>query len=203
MNSVEYSETKLIADNLERLDIRELKKAGLLSGRKSANITFKDGLIINLTAHISPVHDCSLHLSFPQQIGFGSTHLVVELDKCPCRFGGFRLWFLCPHCRKRVGILYKVKDIFACRHCHNIIYQSQLSGKSQLYSVHKWNKLRCKILELIPKTKRKVYAGQATRNNIKLANLIRQYDCLKGGVFLLLEKMQAREAKLRSENRYY
>lgn len=39
------------------------------------------------------------------------------------RFGGNRLWFACPSCRKRVGKLYQnQKGIVACRKCLGIKY---------------------------------------------------------------------------------
>jgi len=55
------------------------------------------------------------------------------------RYGGIRWWFLCPAqgCSKRVGVLY-LGHIFACRHCHNLAYETQnedrmsrLLGKAQ------------------------------------------------------------------------
>jgi hypothetical protein len=48
----------------------------------------------------------------------------VDLDQTPCHFGGLRDWFLCPVCTERVGVLYAARNIFACRHCLNLTYQS-------------------------------------------------------------------------------
>ncbi|MEX2367477.1 MAG: hypothetical protein WD601_12795 [Pseudohongiellaceae bacterium] len=41
-------------------------------------------------------------------------------------YGGERPWFLCPArgCGRRVAILYG-GAIFACRHCHGLVYESQ------------------------------------------------------------------------------
>src|SRR5271165_2605973 len=51
---------------------------------------------------------------------------AVELVRTPCHYGGQRTWFLCPAfgCGRRVGVLYS-GSIFACRHCHQLVYQSQ------------------------------------------------------------------------------
>lgn len=51
---------------------------------------------------------------------------AVELVHTPCHFGGERTWFLCPArgCGRRVAILYG-GGIFACRHCHQLVYESQ------------------------------------------------------------------------------
>lgn len=58
----------------------------------------------------------------------------VPLTYTECNFGGERSWFLCPAdgCDKRVGKLYKPPgaDLFLCRHCHDLAYESsQNSGK--------------------------------------------------------------------------
>jgi hypothetical protein len=48
-------------------------------------------------------------------------------------FGGQRYWFLCPHCGKRVGKLYRPRltDKFECRHCHRLTYaSSQVHNRS-------------------------------------------------------------------------
>jgi len=50
----------------------------------------------------------------------------VCLDWTPCRYGGERVWFLCPArgCGRRVAILYG-GSVFACRDCHALAYPSQ------------------------------------------------------------------------------
>lgn len=44
------------------------------------------------------------------------------------RFGGFRYWFLCPRCGRRVEKLYYAHR-WACRRCHDLAYQSQRLSK--------------------------------------------------------------------------
>ncbi len=41
-----------------------------------------------------------------------------------CNFGGKRPWFYCPHCGRRVAILYSAK-LFLCRHCLDLAYSCQ------------------------------------------------------------------------------
>ena len=50
----------------------------------------------------------------------------VYLDWTGCNLGGKRPWFRCPAlgCGRRVAILYG-GAIFACRHCHQLVYASQ------------------------------------------------------------------------------
>src|SRR5262249_39726998 len=42
-------------------------------------------------------------------------------------FGGFRQWFECPGCQRRVGKLYSPDPAsdFRCRRCHKLVYRSQ------------------------------------------------------------------------------
>jgi len=54
----------------------------------------------------------------------------VPLTTTPCNFGGWRYWFKCQFCQRRVGVLYKRGDYFACRHCQYLTYESRnLSGR--------------------------------------------------------------------------
>ena len=50
----------------------------------------------------------------------------IYLDWTPCHLGGQRPWFPCPArgCGRRVALLYG-GGIFACRHCHQLAYDSQ------------------------------------------------------------------------------
>ena len=47
----------------------------------------------------------------------------------PCNLGGHRHWFTCPHCSRRVAILYGPGKYFSCRHCCGLAYASQKEGK--------------------------------------------------------------------------
>lgn len=54
-------------------------------------------------------------------------------------FGGVRYWFICPHCKRRVGKLYKPenKDSFWCRHCHDLTYNSSQTHNQRVDSLSK------------------------------------------------------------------
>lgn len=52
----------------------------------------------------------------------------VEVVRQPCNYGGFRLWFVCPHCGRRVGALV-ADDVVGCRHCLRLGYQSERDGR--------------------------------------------------------------------------
>jgi hypothetical protein len=89
----------------------------------------------------------------------------VILTKTPCHFGGFRHWFQCPLCNKRVGVLYKVSYIFGCRHCFGLTYSSRkFSGMSKLISKVISNQ-ELEVME--SKIKRKTYRGNLTKKNFR------------------------------------
>lgn len=50
----------------------------------------------------------------------------VKLDRTPCHYGGYRYWYLCPHCGKRTSVLYRA-GLYVCRHCIGANYQTQLN----------------------------------------------------------------------------
>jgi len=53
----------------------------------------------------------------------------ISLMSTKTRFGGERLWFLCPKCHKRRGTLFKRNGELACRICLNLKYKKQRYSK--------------------------------------------------------------------------
>lgn len=49
----------------------------------------------------------------------------INLSKTACHYGGYRHWFQCPSCSKRMGVLY-CAGTYVCRHCIGAKYGSQL-----------------------------------------------------------------------------
>src|SRR5829696_5484481 len=51
----------------------------------------------------------------------------VELTWTACNFGGQRSWFICPGagCGRRIALLYGLGRYFLCRHCYDLVYESQ------------------------------------------------------------------------------
>lgn len=59
----------------------------------------------------------------------------VPITTTPCNYGGVRYWFICPltkngkYCGRRVGVIYKIGKWFGCRHCGEIVYDSQMQSE--------------------------------------------------------------------------
>jgi hypothetical protein len=74
-----------------------------------------------------------LHLSYSNSDRHGHTWYsnytvpVTYSHAGPCG-RGMRVWWRCPKCNRRCGILYMPpgSDTFACRICHDLVYQVQM-----------------------------------------------------------------------------
>lgn len=48
----------------------------------------------------------------------------ISIQLSACRYGGVRLWFICPKCGKRITNIY-VDTVVACRNCLGLRYQCE------------------------------------------------------------------------------
>jgi len=109
-----------------RIDIRYMRRNGMLKpgwtgtlrwsrgGEPSGSIGYvcwQDRVIFNYRHNDEPVEQ------------------VVYFDRTPCRFGGERLWFRCPHCSRRCEVLSIVGKYPGCRKCYRLPYQSQCDDR--------------------------------------------------------------------------
>ena len=114
--------------DMQPLDIRKLHRDGLLipgrtfgwhwtvNGNEVASIGMRtevDRLILNYRSRSNGGE-------------WQPMEYAVTLEWTPCHLGGRRAWFLCPArgCGRRVAVLFG-GSIFACRHCHDLAYDSQ------------------------------------------------------------------------------
>lgn len=49
----------------------------------------------------------------------------VPILHTACNYGGTRPWFACPHCARRVAVIYLRRGGFYCRKCARVAYYSQ------------------------------------------------------------------------------
>lgn len=108
---------------------------------------------------------------------------VIPLIQSDCNFGSTRFWFQCPvytngeRCGRRVGVIYKAGDYFACRHCYDLTYKSRNESRSNKFGViFKAVKIATKFEELEKKTKRMTWRGNYTKKYRKLINLRTQLE---------------------------
>jgi hypothetical protein len=131
------------------IDVNEMQRAGCLEpgwvggwqwtrdGEKVASITLR-------------AESDRLHLSYRSRVGSGEWEDVAEtasIARVPCRFGGQRVYLVCPGvvrgvlCGRHVAKLYGPGRYFLCRHCYRLGHASQ--GDSASYRPHRRaNKIR-------------------------------------------------------------
>jgi hypothetical protein len=121
-----YGSGRDCTDDYVRLDVRWLKRQGYVRpgwsgmvhwsrrGERFASVNIEAGEgHITLRYRTRPRGDDWQHRNYP-----------VAVEWTPCPFGGNRAWFRCPSCSRRAAILYGA-DLFACRHCLQLAYESQ------------------------------------------------------------------------------
>ena len=98
----------------------------------------------------------------------------IKLAKTRCNFGGFRYWFLCPRCERRVGKLYRrpLGEMYFCRICNDLTYVSRneppmwrSDGICYLLKTDRW------IKKIQSKVKHQTWRGRPTRKMRRIAKL--------------------------------
>lgn len=123
---------KATTSNLRQLDVRYLKRAGALVPGCYADMQWGADKEITASIRVRMITD-HVMLSCQTRTREGKYKEMVYpvyLEWTPCNRGGQRVWFRCPAvgCGRRVAILYG-GAVYACRHCHNLAYESQREEK--------------------------------------------------------------------------
>lgn len=140
--------TKTTTNEVKRLDVRLMRKQGLLKDGIKSNLRWTRNGKPNGEIGFNVAGDV-LHLVFNSRTRGEDWQLIeqaVPLDYTPCNYGGVRPWFLCPRCSKRVALLYGADALFLCRHCYNLPYQSQQQGTTDR-AINQKHKLGERIFE--------------------------------------------------------
>lgn len=116
---------KRTTGDLLALDIRKIERAGRLRPGQSFNWQWSRGGAVVANINIYTDTDrVTLDYRLKQQDGtWLAMHYPVRIEHTACHFGGQRAWWLCPHCGRRVAVLYGGQR-YACRHCQRLTYQS-------------------------------------------------------------------------------
>ena len=123
------SDRKTLAEQCMCIDIRILKRNGLLEPGSSGSWKWQNGCYVDFRTTFGAV-ELFYKISFNKQ-PLERVYTRVRLSWTPCNYGGMRPWFVCPakECKRRVAKLYIVRKDFLCRHCHDLAYLSQREGK--------------------------------------------------------------------------
>lgn len=117
---------KVKAEQLQRLDIRQLRQRGLLYvGTYSAWRWTRNGEPAGRVAFT--VNENSIGLAY--MANGRDTVQTIETTETPCAYGGSRRWFACPVCGGRCAVLFMRASRFACRSCQRVSYSTQSGSK--------------------------------------------------------------------------
>jgi hypothetical protein len=175
---------QLYADQLERIDIKDLKRNNLLDNQCSANLTFQDGLELNLNIYVHPTYGRAYISILNEAIEKEYRDVQIDLATTECTFGGLRFLFRCPgtashFCGNRVRTLYRVGYEFACRDCHNLKYSSSIIPKDMQAVVAKEIRMFHKVEKYKSSVKRVSYAGKPTKALLRLDAYYEKYIKVK------------------------
>lgn len=126
----------LTTDQARQIDIRLLKRQGLLSPGTSGELHWNiNGDIIGSVIYTIAENKLTLW----HQLDSHQLRQDIKFDLTPCNYGGYRKWLLCPACSHRVTTLYTTSGYFLCRHCHRLPYRSSNETKRgrQMLKKHK------------------------------------------------------------------
>ncbi|MBZ1391332.1 hypothetical protein [Psychrobacter pacificensis] len=88
--------------------------------------TLSDYPQLSITAYRKQLQGSEAHsLTMSYQYKGKAYRYKIELLKTKCNYGGYRYWWACPSCSKRIGVLY-CAGLYVCRHCIGANYQTQL-----------------------------------------------------------------------------
>ena len=128
-------DSKTTTESQHRVDIRYMKKRGFLKPGSSGTLTWsRGGERTGWISYRAEEELVTLIYNYRKNGGeWESIEERIALDKTPCNYGGFRRWFLCPHCSKRVALLYGAGRRFLCRHCYGLTYASQQENQADRF----------------------------------------------------------------------
>lgn len=110
------------------LDIRQVQRAGRLTPGQSFSWQWsRNGKLVAYINLHSGVDRVTLDYKMRDRGGeWVNMNYSVRLSWTSCTYGGQRAWWLCPvlGCGRRVAVLFS-GNVFACRHCHQLVYRSQ------------------------------------------------------------------------------
>lgn len=111
-----------------------------------------------------------------EKIDYGVAEQNIEIEEDIITFG-IRPFFTCT-CGKFCTVLYKPEreNIFKCRFCHNITYESQRLNKRTLQGVLYYASRLIKLAERRERIKRMFYGGGLSRKGRRFTELYNQWS---------------------------
>ena len=129
---------RIAVEDCMSIPVGRLSKTGLLSGQvANVRLTWSaDGQpVASVLAVAKEGGQTVTAVNLRYNVGEGDDASPVEqpigLARSRMPYGGERVWFGCPACGRRAGVLYLPpgQQRFACRTCHRLRYGRELGNK--------------------------------------------------------------------------
>jgi hypothetical protein len=191
-----YFDAKKTVEESTELSIFWLNNKGLLKGYCITDITWtrrhgvqsSAGLVIDVTSE-QPYARLIYTITRYRDGSKEKYDYKIQLAKTRCNLGGVRYWFLCPHCGRRAGKLYRkpLGEMYLCRTCNNLTYRSRNRCVMAAlgHTSRQKEKVRCEI-------KRWTWSGKPTRKVRKLRALELKEGILATQAWKQVEKLKTR-----------
>ena len=120
-------DSKTTTESQHRIDIRWLKKQGYIRPGTSGTLswTCRDEQTGSIRYRMEEKRMVLSYRHRPHGGEWEPVEQDILFNQTPCNYGGYRSWFLCPHCGCRVALIYGAGKYFLCRHCYDLTYASQ------------------------------------------------------------------------------
>ena len=137
---------KTTTESQLRIDIRWMKKNGYLKPGYGGSMSWECNGNDTGSVNYRIETDCMIlnYRHRPRGGQWESVEQHISFDQTTCNYGGYRLWFKCPLCSRRVAILYGMGKYFYCRHCYGLTYTSQLESRADRH-MRKARKIRKRL----------------------------------------------------------
>ena len=144
-----YWDKKANTDQYKKIDVRYMQRENSLNVGNKNNLVWSNKQTGEVTSRID-YEVKSEGVCFSYRVRSNSSEAwrpyeyLVPVTYTPCNYGGYRAWFNCPYCNKRVAVLYLDVKI-ACRICYKLNYTSQQQTKGTWKERDRMNKVREKL----------------------------------------------------------
>jgi hypothetical protein len=119
---------KSTVESKNAVSIHYLKKQGCLHEGNNGTLSWsRDGVPTGAIGY--RVKDKGIQFSYRSRTSdydeWENVELFIQFDYTACNYGNQRTWLLCPHCHKRVAVVYCGGKYFHCRKCSQLNFRSQ------------------------------------------------------------------------------
>jgi len=123
---------KQTIENYRSLDVNWLNRRGYLMAGSRVSVHWSQAHKFSGSLNVKAIESfLILDYKYKSDDEWESITESILLSRTRCNYGGTRTWFICPGvkngipCQRRVTKLYLVGKYFCCRHCYELVYESQ------------------------------------------------------------------------------